>query len=282
MQFKDYKFHFILLAVALVLCIVVSVLSLSGRSSMIGNAVGTVMTPVRWLVTKAGDGLSGITGYFGSNKALNSENEQLKEENERLQLELEKARILQEENERLRNYLGLQDSLGEYRFCEAQIIGYEAGNYKAVIVLNKGTSDGIRKNMAVITETGLVGRVSDVGLKWAKISTVLSTDASVGIYDARSGAVGVIEGDLNLKYGGQCVVRYLRADDDITIGDLILTSGAGSVFPADLAVGHVTEIGWDNLTKTRYAVIEPVVDLSVPGSVNKVMVLIPQTGGDGT
>ena len=264
------KFFLICLCVALVLSIIPSVFAMMGYGSLAKNIVGTVTFPVRWCVSAVCDGFEGIGRYFTSVSVLDGENQALKEENESLREQLDALFPLEEENERLRDYLGIKNKYPSFTMEEGMVVSYSSGNYMTTFTLNKGSIHGIKTHMPVITADGVVGYVSEVGLNWCMVSTIIETATSVGVYIPRSGAVGMVSGDYSMKNEGVCKITYLEENADIVVGDKVLTGGAGGSYPSDLEIGTVTKIEVDAYSRRLIATVQPSVDFS---SLKWVMIL---------
>ena len=262
MRIFQNKFFLICLCIALVLTIVPSVFSLMGYRSLAKNIVGTVTMPVRWVATVIGDSFSGFGKYFGSIKALNDQNQALIEENAALKEQLADAELLERENERLRDYLDMKNQYPSFSMEEGMVISHSSGNYITNFTLNRGTLHGIAVNMPVVTKDGIVGYVVEVGLNWCMVSTLIETATSVGAYIPRSEVVGIVSGDYSMRQEGTCKISYIDADADIQIGDVVYSSGTGSVYPADLKIGTITSIEVDEYNRTLVATVSPAVDFS--------------------
>ena len=262
MRIFQNKFFIICLCIALVLTIVPSVFSLMGYRSLAKNIVGTVTMPVRWVATVIGDSFSGFGKYFGSIKALNDQNQALIEENAALKEQLADAELLERENERLRDYLDMKNQYPSFSMEEGMVISHSSGNYITNFTLNRGTLHGIAVNMPVVTKDGIVGYVVEVGLNWCMVSTLIETATSVGAYIPRSEVVGIVSGDYSMRQEGTCKISYIDADADIQIGDVVYSSGTGSVYPADLKIGTITSIEVDEYNRTLVATVSPAVDFS--------------------
>lgn len=260
MKLFQNKFFLVCVCIALVLTVVTSTFSLMGYHALARDIVGTVTVPVRWCITAVTNAAEGFAKHFQSVDKLLEQNKQLKEENKALQEQIEQAQISENENERLKEYLGIKNEHPSFVLEEGCVIGRESGNYISVLTLNKGSYHGIQQNMAVITADGIVGYVSEVGLNWCKVSTLLETASSVGAYIPRSGVSGMVEGDYSMRYDGNCKMTYLSADADVLIGDLVYSSGIGSVYPADLPIGRVVDITLDEYSRTMTATIQPLAD----------------------
>mgnify|MGYP004459793189 CR=1 FL=1 len=256
------RFFLICLCIAVVLSVMTSAFALMGYGGLAKNIIGTVTMPVRWCVSSVANGIEGWKRYFTSIRSVSEKNDSLEEENRRLREELERAALLEQENERLRHYLGMKAQYPSFRMEEGMIISYSSGNYMTTFTLNRGTMHGVEKNMPVVTESGIVGYVTEAGLNWCMVSTVLETATSVGAYIPRSGVIGIVEGDYSMRTEGMCRMAYLETDADVKEGDRVLSSGTGSVYPAELVIGTVESVEVDEYNRTMVAKIRPAVDFS--------------------
>ena len=169
---------------------------------------------------------------------------------------------MEKENERLREYLDMKTDYPEFQFEEGMVIGHSAGNHVTGFTLNRGTLHGVSVGMPVIVREGIVGHVTEVGLNWCMVSTLIEDKSAVGAYVVRSGSLGMVSGDPSMKESGTCRMSYMNEDADIQVGDLIYSSGTGSVYPADLPIGRVTEVTRDEYNRTPVATVAPAVDFS--------------------
>ena len=274
MKFFKSKFFIICAAIALAIAIVTSMLSVLGYSGILRGALKTVATPFEWCGTTVANAVNGFVGVFSEYDNLKEENEQLKAQLAELQDEKYENTVLREQNDWLKSYLDVKSYIPDVNITDATVIAREAGNYATVLTINKGYAHGIRKNMPVITESGVFGSVSECGIDWAKVVSIVETASSVSVYSERTGVTGVVSGDTALRTDGFCVMTYIAANADIKVGDRIFTRGNGSVYPAGLLVGEVTEISADEATRTLTAVIKPSVDFNNAHDIPKLMVVI--------
>ena len=259
--FKN-KFFIICLCIALVLSIVPSVLSVMGYQSLSKNILGTVTFPVRWCISSVSDGFEKLGGYFKGMDSLRQENEELRQEIEEMKDRLEQAVLTEDENDRLREYLGMKKKYPSFEMEEGRIISRSSGNYMTTFTLDKGSIHGIEVNMPAITNEGIVGQVTEVGLNWCMVSTIIEMNTSAGAYIPRSGDRGIVSGDYSLRYNGVCKIEYFNADADIQVGDRVLSNGISSVYPPDLEIGTVTEVGINEYNRTPEATVTPAVDFN--------------------
>ncbi|MDY4888087.1 MAG: rod shape-determining protein MreC [Eubacteriales bacterium] len=270
MEFFKNKFFIITLVVALLLSIVPTVLCAMGQGSYVRKALQTAAQPFSWAFTKIGEGLSGFSVYFQKLSDLQKENEELRAQLDDYRDRIYNAKMLEEENKWLSDYLGLKKEHSDFLFEEASVIGRESGNFSTVYTLSKGTMHDIKVNMPVITEDGVVGYVTEVGPTWCRAVSIIETASAVGAYIERSGELGLIEGSYELRFEGKCRMIRLPADADVHEGDRVLTSGLGSIYPRGLFVGEVVSVDADPYSRTLTAVVQPKVDYS---SLVKVMII---------
>ncbi|NLK39626.1 MAG: rod shape-determining protein MreC [Clostridiales bacterium] len=269
-RFFGSNFFIGLLIVAIILVTVPSVLSFMGFSGYVRNAFGVVLTTLQHPVTFVADAIDGYRMYFREFDRLRDENIQLREKLLALEDKIYNAQLLEEENNWLRTYLSLQREHTDYQLEPATVVGREAGNYMTVFTINRGSLHNIKVNMPVITPEGIVGYVAEVGLTWSKVSTLIDTATAVGAYIERSGALGLVEGEYSLRDQGLCKLDYLDPEVDISVGDRVLSSGLGSVYPRGLLIGKIVEIIPNAYSRNLIAIIKTEVDLE---SLSQVMII---------
>lgn len=269
-RFFKSKFFIITLTAALLLSIIPGVLCVMGHGSYVRSALQTMAIPFEWCFTKIGDGLGGYAEYFASIEALRAENAELKDKIARFEEDLYNAALLEEENEYLRGYLGLKNLHTDFLFESATVIGRETANYRTIYTLSRGSLHGIEKNMPVVTEDGLVGYVIETGATWCRAVSIIETASAVGACVERSGDLGLVEGVYDLRFEGLCRMIHIDAQADIREGDVIITSGVGSIYPLGLPVGKVISVEPDENTRTLTAVVDPMVDFE---NISKVMII---------
>ncbi|MBR5507620.1 MAG: rod shape-determining protein MreC [Clostridia bacterium] len=266
--FRDHK-NKIFLSLATVIFVVVMISSAAGKpnAGMVSDTVGVVLKPFQSVGT-----------YFVNCFRYGEDAETFEAENTRLKKELITANkkaadydALAKENAKLRSMLELKESSTEFEMKAASVIGTDTQNWTSVLQLDKGLSDGIKKNDAVITESGLVGYVSSVGRNWAKVVTVIDVSSSVGAKVDRIDEYCVVKGDADLYSRGFCSMNYVTTQSKISVGDILTTSGEGGVFPKGIIIGKINDISSNTNGLSLDATVEPAVDFS---SVSEVFVII--------
>ena len=205
-----------------------------------------VISPVRRVVDKATDPFQRVwNGVF--------EYDEVSEENERLQLEIARMRgaELRDEADRelLERLLGEVDiDYLELETVVARIIGVPGGNYNShVVEINKGSDDGLQEGAGVITKAGLVGYLYEVDRSSSFVRLATHPDFRVGVRLINSQDEGLARG--NGSPGILILDAGISIDSDVSIGEVVVTSGGRSIFPQDIPVGRV----YDPDTQADYA-----------------------------
>ncbi len=227
------------------------------------RAANTVMSPVFSVLYRVVTPIREFSGYVKKAPKYEQEIEDLKTQLNTLKIENKSRESYITENRRLKELLDLRDgTMSGYETVTARVVSYEPNSWYDTVMLNKGTNSGIEKDDIVVTALGVVGRITELGTNWAKVSTVINTSNSVGIKLSRTGDVGVVSGDANFAEDKNCKLEYLSNDKNLIKGDILVTSGLGGIYPADLIIGKVKEIKSDSAGNLEYAVVEPSVDFS--------------------
>lgn len=257
------KYGVIVLSLAVVIAVILSVMAyFSTSAAPLPNVAGIIASPFRSAGAAITETVSGWVDYFAEFDALKEENEQLKLEIAEMETAIRQAEKDSEENERLRKLLDLREQRRDLHFESARIVESDSSNWESVLTVNKGTAQDVAVGDCVVTETGyLVGVVTDAGLNWSTIRTILDSDTSIGATVFRSGQNAVAQGDFALMGQDRLMLNYLGADPDVVAGDLIVTSGLGDYFPSQLVIGTVESVSTGDDGLAQYAVITPSVSL---------------------
>ncbi|MBQ4042538.1 MAG: rod shape-determining protein MreC [Clostridia bacterium] len=261
-QFLKSRFFVVVTVIALILVAVPTVLSTFGLTDPLRGAVNILMTPLQKGFNYITDALDGYTAYFTEFDELVAENTRLKAQLADLSDRIYTAQETETRNQWLSQFLEMKRAHTDFTFADAAITGHESVNYMTVFTVDKGTSHGIRAGMPVVTPDGVLGFVDEVGLTWAKIRTLIEASTAVGACVERTGEDGLIEGSFALSRDGFCRLTYLDAESDVQVGDRIVTSGYGSVYPRGLVIGYVTEIVPDLYSRTLTATVQPAASLT--------------------
>jgi rod shape-determining protein MreC len=176
-------------------------------------------------------------------------------------MELVNAEESMQELERLKEELGAKSTYESLDPIYAKVIARDAGPWFKTFSLNRGSNHGVSTGMAVVNGDGLIGRVYEVGLNYAKVITIIDTRSAVACLMQRTRDNGVMRGQISdSDSAAQCYVYYLPNVNSITPGDIVVTSGTDSLYPKGLKIGNVTALSLDAGSEGTYAVVTPSVD----------------------
>ncbi|MGE5197684.1 MAG: rod shape-determining protein MreC [Deltaproteobacteria bacterium] len=171
------------------------------------------------------------------------------------------------ENARLRQLLALKEK-APYRVISARVIARSPDSWSSVIIIDKGSRNGIRRGLVAVNFLGLVGRVVETDEATSKVILISDPNLSVSALIQRSRQEGLVSGTL----GTSLIMRYLPKDSDIKLYDTVITSGLTEIFPKGLLIGKVIDIGEEFSGLSRYAAIRPAANLS---NLEEVLIIIP-------
>ena len=244
-----------------------------GQSALNSATLGTMAT-LQGGVAGLTDGIGRIwTHYFGLVGA-SRENEELRNRVLDLEGKLQAEQARSERASALEGLLNLQKSIVAPTLA-ARVI---AGNPKPgalPVTIDRGKSDGVTTNMAVITGRGVVGRVIETAGHAARVQLLVGESAAAGAVIERTTTAGMVQGGYA---DGRLRMDFVSSAAQIVVGDRVVTSGQDGIYPQGFLIGHVSEINGKG--KTREIVVVPAVDFSY---IEVVLVVLarPGTSPDG-
>ena len=275
--FSSRKFKIILSVILSLIALSLLSFFIGGRLSPQSDILGTVAAPFRAVFTKFSNGVSDfVTAYTDGNEAL-VRNAELENEMSELRQKIADYEKITAENEFYKDYLDIKDAHPDFKFAPATLISRDKNDPYGSFVINKGSADGIAQNDPVITEAGLVGYITDVGIKTSKVATILSPDITLGAIDNRTNDSGVISGTLEMAEQQQTRFFNLSRSCNVAIGDYVVTSGEG-IFPTGILVGVIQSIGSDEYNTSIFASVKPFANIE---EIREVMVITEFSGQGG-
>ncbi len=228
-----------LLAAAIVLQVaLISAQVSTGRGVPVLEAVvfGSFAEVQRWS-TAVVDGIRGVwTGYFDL-RGVQTENEALKRELQELKVRLQEERATAQRADRYRQLLELRERAG-IDTTAAEVIAAGASPEFRTMTIDKGASDGVARDMAVISPLGVVGRVILPSARASKVQLLIDRNAAAGALIERSRAQGVAVGR-----GSELLqMEYVPGTADVTSGDVVVTSGIDGIYPKGFVIGRVERV----------------------------------------
>lgn len=213
-------------------------------------------------------GINHIGGWMGDMKDNFSTLKQLQAENEKLQEQVDalttENNYLQEERyeyERLQELYQLDQQYAEYEKTAAHVIGKDAGNWFSTFTIDKGSTDGIAVDMNVLSGSGLVGIVTEVGPTWAKVRSIIDDSTNISGMVLSTSDTCIVSGSLSLMSTGQISFDKMENNDNVVaVGDQIVTSYISDKYLQGILIGSVSEINVDSNNLTRSGYIIPAVD----------------------
>ena len=252
--------------------------SLQSDANGISSSVSTVVSPLQKIVYNINSRVKETVDFFLNFSEVKLENEELKEKNTKLANELIEYESLKDEVERLREALNFTESKNNYNYVGVNIIGYSGSSLSDGYIIDKGSNDGIAKNMVVVSSKGLVGKVTKVSSNFAIVQSILNENIAVAVMDQQTReATGVLQGLSDKKDNNMPVVYNLPISSDVKEGDIIITSGLGKIYPKEIPVGTVVSVEEDNVKVMKSAVVEPFVNFN---ELEELFVVIPNSNID--
>lgn len=252
-----------LLAALLVMAGIMAYAASTGQlTTLPQNIAGAAAVPFQKLTAAIGNKLE-----VWSDRNLNIDN--IIRENEKLKKDLAIMRSKQIEYDRMamenkeyKELLGIIDDISQYSTVDANVIGRDGMDKFYSFTIDKGDKHGIGVNDVVMTADGVVGVVVETGPNFARVSTILSPAVSVGCIAGGERDVGIVTGSYDLSESNICTMHYLPKDTKVKAGDIVSTTGYGSVFPKDLIVGTVESVDIDSAGNSKVAAVKPAADLT--------------------
>ncbi|MCQ2105200.1 MAG: rod shape-determining protein MreC [Fibrobacter sp.] len=216
------------------------------RESVVSSALGTVFYPVQLIV-------SSVNAY----RAVADENEQLKEENARLRQETYHAREGLQELARLHTLVRFDDKW-DFPIVTSRVVGHNPGRFLTTLVVNRGTHHGVKEDMPVFSMNGLVGKISKATLSHSRVQLLVDPNLKLSVMERRTRVVGFLE-----SMDGRTLSAMVPTHAGVRVGDTLVTSGLGGIFPKGIPVGTVKDVRKADLDVMRLMDVEPFQDFAM-------------------
>lgn len=284
-RFVSYK-NIMLLAVLVGITLLVMRFTHVGRPQLtpMEAAIRDVLAPVQGALMNIGETFRNGAESIVSLGRLSEENKALKEQVSLLKGQLHMQEELRQENKRLTDLLQYRDQYKQnFSTRTAAVIGRDPGNWFGIVSLNKGSKDGIVKNMPVVTPSGLVGKIVAVSPNTSQLMLITDPRSGVGALVQETRIPGVLEG--TASGSGETRLIHVPRDTELMDGQIIITSGIGGTFPKGVPIGRVTLVSDEPTGLFKTATVVPFADLH---KLEEVLVIttvynpdiIPRTEGD--
>ena len=251
----------VILVLAALLTVGLSILSGITNTTVADLAVQGVLAPFRAAATSLTRTAEKYYGYMFRYEALAAENEVLEARIAEMEDVARQADSVSRENERLRQALDLLATHEDYKLVDAYIIGWSSTDWENTLTINRGTTSGIQENMCAITANGeVVGLVTDVGLNWAEVTTILDSTLEISGTISASGYNGMVKGGYVEGHETLLQMNYLPSAAIIRNKEQVVTSGS-TVYPRGLIMGSIVDAGFAETGIAKYALLDPAAEI---------------------
>ncbi len=234
----------------------------SEKIAPVKTKVGDVFTPMQKGINLVGRWAYNKYELITRMNELEKENEELKNELEQLKGENRLLASEKYELKDLRAMYELTKTYSDYPTVGARIITKNPNNFYSTFTIDKGSNDGIKKDMNVICGDGLVGLVSEVGHNYSVVRTIIDDKSNVTGMFRENTVTCNVAGDLTLTDKGYLKVTGILKEADVNEGDPVTTAYGSPKFHPGIIIGYVTDIHNDSNNMTKSAYLVPVVDFT--------------------
>jgi len=271
---------FILILVTLLIVAVIIFDKIPGSPvENITTPVSVIIYPVQKLVQGTGSKISDFFTAVSDGISIRQENADLKKQIAELEYEVQQGKEAAIRWQELKDAFFIKDSFENYDIHGSSILTREADEWFSVIRIDVGSSNGIQisdinPSYAVVdAQMNLVGRIQSTDVSSSKVLPVLHEGFTVSAkVNTVNGAIVTVHGEVELKENGLCKVDQIPDQVSLQVGDVLVTSGAGGLYPAGIPVGVIMSVDNSSLLN-RYATLKPYVDIS---NLKDVFIMVPK------
>jgi len=273
------KIFILILVTLLIVAVIIFDLIPGSPVENITTPVSVILDPAQKLVQGAGSNISNFFSAISEGIAIRKENSDLKKQVAELQYEVQQGEEASLRWQELKDAFFIKDSFENYDIHGSTILTREADEWFSVIRIDVGKSNGISisdttKSYAVVdAQMNLVGRIQSTDVASSKVLPILHEGFTVSAkVNTVNGAVVIVHGEVELKENGLCKVDQIPDQVFLQVGDKLVTSGDGGLYPAGIPIGEIVSV--DNSSElNRYATLKPYVNIA---GLKDVFVMVPK------
>lgn len=239
-----------------------------------GAFTGTILSPFQSLASSISTSIHNRTDASHTKAALEKENEELKKELNELRKSQVELDELRRQNNLYKEFLGLKEENPDYTFVDARVIAMDPVSMYHDFTINRGSHDDVSAGDVVMVPDGMVGVVSEVGINYAKVRTLLDPDLQISCYDSRTREDGMSTNSLELVKLNQFKLSQLNREATAAAGDYVVTYGG--IYPSGLLIGEIVSVQADTDGLSKFAIVQPFVNIP---AVSEVFVITNFEGG---
>ena len=232
-----------------------------------GGGVGMlVVSPIQEMVTGSARFVRNTWRRYFALVSVAHENERLTDALARSIAENNRYREMELSSQRLRELLNFYETVDVQSFA-AEVVARDPSGWFNTVIIDKGSTHGVRRNMPVVVAEGIVGQVVDTSRYYAKVLLIIDPNSSVDGLCQRTRARGVVKGTIHER----CDFMYVLRKDDVRVGDSVISSGLDGIYPKGLPIGRVSAVVKRNAGIFQTVEVDPHVDF---GKLEEVLVIL--------
>ncbi|MFB0917997.1 MAG: rod shape-determining protein MreC [Clostridiaceae bacterium] len=250
-----------LLSISLIAMMVFS--EVTGGNKLGSEAAAVFLNPVQQIAYYANEKVENVIDFYFTFDKVKKENQELKETLASYDDKIRRFDKIEKENVELKAMFEYKSRHAEYTYIGTNVINKSLNGMTPTYTLDKGSNDGIKKGMVVITYEGLAGQITDVFANHSVLETISSENVQVSVTNSGSrNYVGILTGTVVLGREHMAKVTQMSLEAVVEPGDNIVTSGIGKFYPPDIYVGKIETIAEDKGKLMKTATVIPAVKFS--------------------
>lgn len=246
-----------------VLLVIFGITVYKDNKSLVESGAGAALNPVQKVIYSTNKRMESLIDFFLRYEEVKNENEQLLLENIELESKLRSFGSLEEENQKLKEMFSIKNRQDQYDYLGANVIGRTGGGIITSYIIDKGEDEGLLAGMAIMSQEGIVGQITETAKTWSIVETLSSENISIHVTTAEDKQnSGILEGHIGSGQKQMAKISYLPIDSSIKAGDSLVTSGLGKFYPPDFYIGEVVRVDEDKGNLMKTAIVETAVDFN--------------------
>jgi len=246
-----------------VLLVIFGITVYKDNKSLVESGAGAALNPVQKVIYSTNKRMESLIDFFLRYEEVKSENEQLLLDNIELESKLRGFDSLEEENMKLKEMFSIKNRQDQFDYLGANVIGRTGGGIITSYIIDKGEDEGLLAGMAIMSQEGIVGQITETAKNWSIVETLSSENISIHVTTVEDKKnSGILEGHIGSGQKQMAKISYLPIDSSIKAGDSLVTSGLGKFYPPDFYIGEVVRVDEDKGNLMKTAIVETAVDFN--------------------
>ena len=246
-----------------VLLVIFGITVYKDNKSLVESGAGAALNPVQKVIYSTNKRMESLIDFFLRYEEVKNENEQLLLENIELESKLRSFGSLEDENLKLKEMFSIKNRQDQYDYLGTNVIGRTGGGIITSYIIDKGEDEGLLAGMAIMSQEGIVGQITETAKTWSIVETLSSENISIHVTTAEDKQnSGILEGHIGSGQKQMAKISYLPIDSSIKAGDSLVTSGLGKFYPPDFYIGEVVRVDEDKGNLMKTAIVETAVNFN--------------------